>query len=99
MDSRHARRIDERPAHEEGQRQRGHRARHHPHVEVIGRHDRLLLSPFRASVSGLLAPCDSPYVLVLYITTTPTQKQAPNPKKVAGALQFLRGVIRERGGL
>jgi hypothetical protein len=26
-------------------------------------------------------------VLVLYITTTPTQKQAPNPKKVSAALQ------------
>ena len=40
-----------------------------------------------------LAPCDSPYVLVLYITTTLTQKQAPNPKKVSAALQAMRRYI------
>ena len=40
-----------------------------------------------SSVSWRLALCDSPYVLVLYITTTPTQKQALTPKIFAGALQ------------
>src|ERR1043165_9841531 len=38
-------------------------------------------------VSWRLARCDSLYVLVLYITTTPVQVQAPNPKIFARPLE------------
>jgi hypothetical protein len=44
------------------------------------------------SIGGRLAVCNSPYVLVLYITTTPDQAQAPNPKKFSGALQVQRRI-------
>src|SRR6476620_7667125 len=89
--ARHARDIGEHRAEDHGQyEQRGGGAQ-----EVLGfevQHFRLLVP----CLVGRLAPCESPCVLVLYITTTPMQMQPPNPNFFGGAFQAIRRERRRR---